>query len=83
MKRIIDKSGDGDFKERKGSPLKVGKYINNDSPFIVFPVEINEEHSTVPKVLQHLVEKPGTISDKDFLKEDMYSSPKFMFDPSK
>lgn len=45
--------------------------------------EVNEEASTVPKVLNHLIEKPDTISDIDFLKEDIYSSPKFMYDPSK
>ena len=47
------------------------------------PVEVNEEHTSVPRVLNHLAAKPDTISDLDFLKEDIYSSPKFMFDPSK
>jgi len=46
-------------------------------------LEVNIAASTVPNVLNHLMEKPDTVSDIDFLKEDIYSSPKFMFDPSK
>ena len=46
-------------------------------------LEVNKEHETVPQILNHLLDKPDTISDLDFLKEDMYSSPRFMKDPSK
>lgn len=45
-------------------------------------VDVNENSQTVPKVFNHLMEKPETISDMDYLKEDIYSSPKFMYDPT-
>ena len=37
----------------------------------------------MPGVIRHLSEKPETMTDVDFLKEDLYSSPKFALDPSK
>ena len=37
----------------------------------------------MPGVIKHLSEKPETMTDVDFLKEDLYSSPKFAIDPSK
>ena len=46
-------------------------------------LEVKEEKSNKPKVMNHLVEKAETISDLDFLKEDMFNNPKFMIDPSK
>ena len=57
--------------------------FNFDSNNLNSYLEINADHSTVPKVLNHLMTKPDTMSDLDFLKEDMFSSPKFMIDPSK
>lgn len=46
-------------------------------------VDVNQMHTTVPKVLTHLLATQDTISDTDFFKEDMYSSPKFKYDQSK
>ena len=63
---------------------KNSKFVSlNCSLITQFGLEVNEKHTTVPKVLSHLLDKPETISDADFFKEDMYSSPKFMFDQSK
>ena len=41
-------------------------------------LEVNEEHDSIPKVLNHLIDKPDRIDAGDFLKEDIYSSPKFI-----
>lgn len=46
-------------------------------------VDVNQTHTTVPKVLTHLLATQDTISDADFFKEDMYSSPKFKYDQRK
>lgn len=69
IKSINEKGVFGQFIDKSGEePLRNTK------------VEINEDHSTVPKILNHLIAKPDTITDIDFLKEDMHTSPKFMFD---
>ena len=46
-------------------------------------LEIADHAQSIPKVIDHLMEKPETISELDFLKQDIYSSPKFMYDPGK
>ena len=50
--------------------------------YIDIYLEVNENQDTVPKVLTHLLEQPDT-TETEFLKEDIYSSPKFKKDPGK
>ena len=48
-------------------------------------VEIKEDHATGPGVINHLKTTDRgnheTLTDLDFLKEDMYASPRFAIDP--
>ena len=42
---------------------------------------MNDEHCSVPKVFNYLIDKPELVPAKNFLKQDIHSSPKFAFNP--